>query len=65
MNRSAHGTLRIARSKEGTVRIENLDSGDEIVKARDLWFAWHAFHPETVMYLPGRTATDAACMHPP
>jgi hypothetical protein len=36
----------------GIVTITNLDTGEEIVKERDFWFAWYAFHPETELYLP-------------
>ena len=26
------------------------DNGEEIVKERDFWFAWYAFHPDTELY---------------
>ena len=42
--------IRVTRSKDGIVRIENLESGEEIVKERDFWFAWYAFHPDTTLY---------------
>ena len=42
--------LKLERSKEGIIKITNTDSGEEIVKERDFWFAWYAFHPETELY---------------
>jgi hypothetical protein len=32
--------------KEGVIK----DTGNEIVKERDMWFVWYAFHPETELY---------------
>jgi hypothetical protein len=42
--------LKITRDDAGLVRITNLDTNKEIVKERDFWFAWYAFHPETELY---------------
>jgi len=42
--------LRITRDNAGVVKINDIDSGQEIVKERDFWFAWYAFHPETELY---------------
>ena len=42
--------LRIERSQEGIVKITNTDTGEEVVKERDFWFAWYAFHPETELH---------------
>ena len=42
--------IRITRSEDGIVRIENTESGEEIIKERDFWFAWYAFHPDTTLY---------------
>ena len=42
--------VRIKREDDGIVKITNLDTGEEIVKERDFWFAWYAFHPETKLY---------------
>jgi hypothetical protein len=42
--------LRVDRDEIGIVTITNLDTGEEIVKERDFWFAWAAFHPETELY---------------
>ena len=35
---------------EGIIKVTNLDSKEEIVKERDFWFAWYAFHPDTKLY---------------
>ena len=43
--------IRVERDDVGIVSITNLDTGEEIVKERDFWFAWYAFHPETEVYL--------------
>ena len=42
--------IKIERSDDGIVKISNLETGEEIVKERDFWFAWYAFHPETKLY---------------
>jgi hypothetical protein len=42
--------IRVTRSTDGTVRVMNQDTGEEIVKERDFWFAWYAFHPDTALY---------------
>ncbi len=42
--------IRIERGGDGVVKIENMETGEEIVKERDFWFAWYAFHPETKLY---------------
>ena len=42
--------VRITRDAAGIVTFTNIDSGEEIVKERDFWFAWYAFHPETQVY---------------
>jgi len=42
--------IRIERKEDGVIKIINVDTGDEIVKERDFWFAWFAFHPETELY---------------
>ena len=42
--------LKIERDTAGIVKVTNLDTGEEIVKERDFWFAWYAFHPETDLY---------------
>lgn len=42
--------LKMERDHAGIVKITNLDNGQEIVKERDFWFAWYAFHPDTQLY---------------
>jgi hypothetical protein len=42
--------VKVERDKAGLVKITNTDTGNEIVKERDFWFAWYAFHPETLLY---------------
>ena len=47
----AGANLRIERSDSGIVKITNVDTGEEIIKERDFWFAWYAFHPDTELYV--------------
>jgi hypothetical protein len=42
--------VKVERDEAGIVKISNQDTGTEIVKERDFWFAWYAFHPETELY---------------
>jgi hypothetical protein len=42
--------IRLTRNEAGIVRIIDVDTGEEIVKERDFWFAWYAFHPDTLVY---------------
>ncbi|WP_406660167.1 DUF3179 domain-containing protein [Methanolobus sp. ZRKC3] len=42
--------ITVQRDDVGIVKITNLDTDEEIVKERDFWFAWYAFHPETELY---------------
>lgn len=42
--------IRITRDDAGIVRIIGVETGEEIVKERDFWFAWYAFHPDTLLY---------------
>lgn len=42
--------VKVERDNAGIVKITNVDTGDEIVKERDFWFAWYAFHPNTLLY---------------
>ena len=39
----------VERDAVGIVTITD-ESGEEIVKERDMWFAWYAFHPDTTLY---------------
>ena len=42
-------SITVSRDKAGIVSI--IDSeGNEIIKERDFWFAWYAFHPDTLLY---------------
>jgi hypothetical protein len=43
-------SIYLGRDSAGVVKVTNLDTGEEIVKERDLWFAWYAFHPDTELY---------------
>jgi hypothetical protein len=43
-------TIRVERDQAGIVTVTNQDSQEEIVKERDFWFAWYAFHPDTEVY---------------
>ena len=42
--------VKVERSVDGRVTVINADSQEEIVKERDFWFAWYAFHPQTSLY---------------
>ena len=43
-------TVKVERDEAGIVTIMNVDTDKEIIKERDFWFAWYAFHPETGLY---------------
>ena len=43
--------IRISRNAAGIVSIVNLSTQEAIVKEREYWFAWVAFHPGTRLYL--------------
>jgi Protein of unknown function (DUF3179) len=40
----------IKKDEAGVVTVTNIVTNEEIVKERDFWFAWYAFHPETEVY---------------
>jgi hypothetical protein len=42
--------IKIKRDESGIVSITKIETGIEIVKERDFWFAWYAFHPNTLLY---------------
>lgn len=42
--------IKVERDGAGVVKIINTVTGEEIVKERDFWFAWYAFHPDTQLY---------------
>lgn len=44
--------IRISRDEAGVVWVRDLSTANLIVKERDFWFAWYAFHPDTKLYLP-------------
>ncbi len=39
--------IKLERKSDGRVIVTSLETGEEIVKERDFWFAWYAFHPDT------------------
>jgi hypothetical protein len=43
-------SVKVERDNVGIVKITEIGSGKEIVKERDFWFAWYAFHPDTELY---------------
>lgn len=40
--------IKVTRSPAGIVKVMKGDK--ELVKERDFWFAWYAFHPSTILY---------------
>lgn len=42
--------IKVERDDSGIVSFTNSETGEEIVKERDFWFAWYAFHPDTELY---------------
>lgn len=42
--------IRVERDDAGIVTFTNLETGEDIVKERDFWFAWYAFHPDTTVF---------------
>jgi uncharacterized protein DUF3179 len=44
--------IRISRDVSGLVSVLNVSTQEPLVKERDFWFAWVAFHPNTRLYLP-------------
>jgi hypothetical protein len=42
--------VKLEQLGDGRVVITSSDTGEEIVKEEDFWFAWYAFHPETELY---------------
>jgi hypothetical protein len=43
--------IGVERDTAGVVRVTNIETGAEIIKERDFWFAWYAFHPDTELYI--------------
>jgi hypothetical protein len=51
INDEIDGTkIKLEIDEAGTITITNLDTNEIIVKERDFWFAWYAFHPDTDLY---------------
>jgi len=44
--------ILVSRDEAGTVSVINLATGEKIVKEREFWFAWYAFHPNTLLHVP-------------
>ena len=42
-------TIVVAKETDGRVTVFD-KQGNEIVKERDFWFAWYAFHPDTLVW---------------
>jgi len=42
--------LILERDEAGIVSITKANTNEEVVKERDFWFAWYAFHPNTELY---------------
>ncbi|MBI2507620.1 DUF3179 domain-containing protein [Candidatus Woesearchaeota archaeon] len=42
--------IEVEKLGDGRIIITNKDTGKEIVKEEDMWFAWYAFHSETELY---------------
>tara|TARA_Y100000310_G_scaffold153594_1_gene152988 strand:- start:1666 stop:2667 length:1002 start_codon:yes stop_codon:yes gene_type:complete len=42
--------VEVIRDEAGIVKIVRTDTGAEVVKERDFWFSWYAFHPDTELY---------------
>ena len=43
-------SIKALGDQTGSVTFINLVTATEIVKERDFWFAWAAFHPDTLLY---------------
>lgn len=42
--------IKVTRDSFGIIKITNQETQKEIVKERDFWFAWYAFHPDTDLW---------------
>lgn len=42
--------IKLEKLEDGRVIVTNVDTGEEIVKEVDFWFAWYAFHPDSALY---------------
>ena len=45
--------IQIEFARSGEVLFRRLDTGEEIAKERDFWFAWVAFFPDTLLFTDG------------
>ena len=43
-------SVRIDRDRSGIVSVTNEETNEQIVAKRAFWFAWYAFHPDTLLY---------------
>jgi len=50
MDKFAGKELEITRNADGSVQVQNITDGEEIVPIINFWFSWAAFHPETDLY---------------
>jgi hypothetical protein len=41
----------VTRDEAGIVKVVREDTGEEVVKERDFWFSWYAFHPNTQLFI--------------
>ncbi len=46
--------ILIERQKDGTVNTIRKDTGEALDRTRGYWFAWYAFHPDTLVYSTGQ-----------
>lgn len=42
--------IRLEQTKEGKIKVTNLQTNEKIIPIRLFWFAWAAFHPDTELY---------------
>lgn len=50
IDRVADTNIKIVLNRDNTITFTDLDSDKEIIKERDMWFAWYAFHPKTTLW---------------
>jgi hypothetical protein len=42
--------IKVELQDDGGIGVTNVDTGEPVVAERSFWFAWYAFHPETLLY---------------
>lgn len=42
--------LKLVRDETGSLTVQNMNTGESLIKTRSYWFIWYAFHPETLVY---------------